>query len=186
VQAPPDNRHAASAIRNGAQHVAPGQRPNPPASPALRTRLLSKVQMVMDDAFRESTRAPFQQFYFDEVIPDQMRAADVKTALRDRGFNLLDFILPGGEAELRQLIFASRPAGADMMQLWIVVEGRRYMTERRTEVPGGQVFTSMLASGGITVYMRGQIPGDTKLVLQEMMLIQEALRERFERLRTRR
>lgn len=170
------------------QQPQPGPHPNGPSpvSPTFKTRLLSKVEMVMDDVFRHSTRAPFQQYYFDEVIPDPMRVADVKTALCDRGFNIKDATLSTGDADLRHIIRAERPGGADKMLLWIVVEGRRYATERRTDIPGpgGQVFTTMLPSGGITLYMRGKMPGETRLVLQEMMLIQEALRNRFERLRT--
>jgi hypothetical protein len=72
------------------------------------------------------------------------------------------------------------------MQMWLFIEGKRYTTERQTEVPGGQTFTSTFESGELKVYMRGELPSDSRGLTEEMNALQMALRDRFERLRAKR
>jgi hypothetical protein len=157
-----------------------------PVEPELTTRLTSTIALVLDDAFEGRRRAPFQQLHFDEVIPDPMRLADIKIALFDRGFQVDEFPLSRDQEQLRHLIVAERPEGHDSMKLWIFVDGKKYTTQRRTEVPGGQVYTSTFESGDIRVYLRGEMAGDSQCLIEEMNTVQLALRDRFERLRARR
>jgi hypothetical protein len=153
----------------------------------LTTCLVANLHLILDDAFTRRTLSPYQHLHFDEVIPDAMRIADIRTALADRGFRIgRDESLPCGPDQLRHLILAQRPDGPDIMQMWLFIEGKRYTTERQTEVPGGQTFTSTFESGELKVYMRGELPSDSRGLTEEMNALQMALRDRFERLRAKR
>jgi len=155
--------------------------------PETVTYIKSAINLILDDAFSTRTRSPYEHLYFDEVIPDQMRIADIKTALVDRGFRILeDQPLPPGHDQLKHFILAQRPEGPEALQLWVFLEGKRYETERQTQVPGGQTYTSTFESGELKLYMRGEYPGDSRVLIQEMNALQMALRDRFERLRAKR
>ena len=154
--------------------------------PTISTRIILKFQLVLDEAFAKRTLSPYQHLHFDEVIPDEMRIADIKTALVDRGFRISqDMALPSRN-ELRHFILAERSEGPDTMELWVFIEGKHYQTERQTQVPGGQTFKSTFESGDIKVYVRGEMPGNSRRLIQEMNAFQTALRDRFERLKAKR
>jgi hypothetical protein len=68
----------------------------------------------------------------------------------------------------------------------LLINGRHYKTQRQTQVPGGPQYTTSLDSGEIQVDLRGQLPGNSRVLLQEMNALQSALRDRFERLKTKR
>lgn len=157
--------------------------------PEVTTRVIANVRLIHDDAFIRRTLSPYQHLHFDEVIPDEMRIADIRTALADRGFRIpqdLDITLLRSPDELKHFILAERPEGPDTMELWVFVEGKRYTTERQTQVPGGQMYTSTFESGELKVYMRGELPGNSRGLIREMNAFQTALRDRFERLRAKR
>jgi hypothetical protein len=172
---------------NGASMANAGpagaEEPSPTKSEFV-TRLTTSIDLALDDAFQGRTRAPFQQIHFDEVIPDPMRVADIKTSLFDRGFKIEDFPLASDHDHLRHLLVAERSEGH--LKLWIVVDGRKFTTQRRTEVPGGQVYTSTFERGEMRVYMRGEMAGEGYGLIEEMNMVQLALRDRFGRLRARR
>jgi hypothetical protein len=117
-----------------------------------------KFKLILDEAFARRKLSPYQYLYFDEVIPDEMRIADIKTAIADRGFR----ILPDesfGEPEIRYFIKAERSEGPDKMELSIFIEGKRQEAERETQVKGGQKFKSSTESGDLKVYIRGEMLG---------------------------
>jgi hypothetical protein len=152
--------------------------------PELTTRVIADLRLILDDAFARRTRSCYQHLHFDEVIPEPMRISDIRTTLADRGFRLArDLQLRSGRNELRHLIEAQRPDGPDVMSLRLFIIGKRYQTERQRQVPGGQKFTSQLESGELKLYMGGELPGDSRSLTQEMNALQEALRDRFERVR---
>jgi hypothetical protein len=158
--------------------------------PEPTSRISTALHLILDDAFARRTLSPFQHLHFDEVIPDEMRIADIVTALKDRGFDVVqnEPVLRHGESSgaYRRFLLARRSEGPDTMGLWLFVEGRRYTTERQNVVPGGHKFTSTLESGELKVFMRGTLPRDSRELTHEMNALQHALRERFERLRARR
>ncbi|HLO31723.1 MAG TPA: hypothetical protein VK249_21400 [Anaerolineales bacterium] len=144
-----------------------------------------KFKLLLDEAFAKRKRSPYQHLYFDEVVPDKMRIADIKTAIADRGFR----ILPDKSLEepgIRYFIKAERSDGPDKMELSIFIEGTLQGAERETQVKGGQTFKSSTESGDLKVYIRGEMHGNSQRLTQEMNALHASLHERFERLRSRR
>jgi hypothetical protein len=156
--------------------------------PELSSHLVADLRLILDDAFHRRVLTPYQSLHFDELIPDRMRLADIRAALRDRGFRIEPTREPPGAGadELNYFLWASHPRGPDVMQLWLFVEGKRYSTQRQTQLPGGLMFTSTFESGELKIHMGGILPGDSRGVTHEMNALQVALRDRFERLRARR
>ncbi len=155
------------------------------AQPNVVSHLNIKFKLILDEAFAKRTLAPYQHLYFDEVIPDKMRIADIKTAIADRGFRILpdkSFEEPG----IRYFIKAERSDGHDKMELSMLIEGNRQEAERETQVKGGQTFKSSTESGDLKVYIRGEMRGNSKRLTREMNALHASLHERFERLRSRR
>jgi hypothetical protein len=156
--------------------------------PELSSHVVTDLRLILDDAFDRRVLTPYQSLHFDEVIPDRMRLADIHAALRDRGFRIEPTREPPGASvdELNYFLWASHPRGPDDMRLWLFVEGKRYSTQRQTQLPGGLTFTSTFESGELKIHMGGVLPGDRRGVTHEMNALQVALRDRFERLRARR
>ena len=155
------------------------------AQPNVVSHLHIKFRLILDEAFAKRKLSPCQYLYFDEVIPDEMRIADIKTAIADRGFR----ILPDKSLEepgIRYFIKAERSEGPDKMELSIFIEGNRQAAERETQVRGGQTFKSSTESGDLKMYIRGEMPANSKRLTQEMNALHVSLHERFERLRSRR
>jgi hypothetical protein len=141
-----------------------------------------KFELFLDEAFARRKLAPYQHLYFDEVIPDKMRIADIKTAIVDRGFRIESST---SQAE-NDFIKAKRLEGPDEMNLFVLIEGKRQEAQRETQIKGGQTFTSSTESGDLKVYIRGEMHGNSKRLTQEMNALHSSLNERFERLRSRR
>jgi hypothetical protein len=155
------------------------------AQPNVVSHINIKFKLILDEAFARRKLSPYQYLHFDEVIPDEMRIADIKTAIADRGFRILpDRSLeePGN----RYFIRAERSEGPDKMELSVLIEGKRQEAERQTHVKGGQTFKSSTESGDLKVYIRGEMPANSKRLTQEMNALHASLHERFERLRSRR
>lgn len=155
----------------------------------VSTRLITNLRLILDDAFARRKLSPYQQLYFEGIIPDEMRIADIKTALADRGFRIdkeKDKPLVRNQNTLKHFMIAQRQEGPDSLELWIVVEGKRHETTRESQVPGGQTYTSTFESGELKVYMRGEFPGNSRILTEEMNALQVALRDRFDRLRAQR
>jgi hypothetical protein len=165
-----------------------GRRPDG-LTPRLSTRLGADVRLILDEAFAERTLRPYQLLCFHEVTPDTMRLADIRATLYDHGFRIDPdpTELPStGPEEFVHLLVASRPRGPHVMQLWLLVQGKRYLTQRQARVQGGLTYTSPFESGELRIHMGGILPGDGEAVTHEMNELQAALRDRFERLRDRR
>jgi len=124
-----------------------------------------------------------QQLHFDEVIPDEMRIDDIKTALKGLGFRVDD---PWPDSPEDRWLFARRPEGPDMLRLFLYVEGRRHKSRRDRRVPGGMTYRTELDSGELGIYIYGTLPRDSRPVVRQMNALQRALHERFDRLPARR
>lgn len=166
---------------------ATGRKPDG-AQPRLTTRLVSDVSLVLDEALTWRRLTPHQLLHFDEVIPHPMRLADIMAALRDCGFriNSTEDLPAAKPNNLNHLMVASHRRGPDNMELWLVVEGRRYPTRRSARVEGGLTYTSAFESGELRIHVLGILPPDSEVATHEMNDLQSALRDRFERLRARR
>jgi hypothetical protein len=159
----------------------------PKQKPAMTSHVRTDLRLILDDAFARRQMMPYQHLYFDEVIPDPMRIADIVTALHGKGFEVEEHLdsAMGGDFE-RHLLIATRQAGPDVMQLWLLIEGRRYETERQKEMPGGHMYKSNFGSGDLKIFMCGALPGTSRDLTHVMNALQQALRERFERIKDRR
>ncbi|MFC6087839.1 hypothetical protein [Saccharothrix lopnurensis] len=155
--------------------------------PKLVSRITTDLHLVLDDAFARREMLPCQHLHFDEVIPDNMRIADIRAVLETRGFQVEEWpSRQDGGGWHRRLLRASRQAGPDTMWLWLLVDGRRFETTREKQQPGGQTFTSTFESGELKVFMCGALPGTSRDLTLVMNALHLTLRERFERLKARR
>jgi hypothetical protein len=163
--------------------------------PNLSTRIKAIARLKLDDAFMRRVRSPYQQLLFEEVIPDETRIIDIKTALEDRGFKT-EIIAPNGQVTLRPsgpktvtwLLGARRSEGPDFMYLWIFVEGRQFEMERETAAFGeglGLTQRSRRDSGELKIYISGALARDSGRVVHEINTLHQALRERYDRVRQR-
>jgi hypothetical protein len=167
-------------------------RQKPPVD--LVTKIHPSATLILDDAFAKREFSPSQHLFFDEVIPDKARVTDIIAALRDRGFDAREAWAgsSGGvnDAQLATtswLLVAHRQHGPDDMLLWILVEGSTFMTERRTEIPGGEVeHLTDLPSGELRLFIHGTLARDSNDLTHEINALQSRLREQFSRVRQRR
>lgn len=162
------------------------------------TKVHAVAELKLDDAFARREFSPNQHLFFDEIIPDEMRITDIRTALRDRGFETSKVWPPDKSGQAPQhyddgsnvstwLLVAHRREGPDDMVLWIFVEGRRFDTERETVMHGGGItHKTKLESGELRVFIRGTLARDSKELTREMNALQRTLRERYDRVRQRR
>jgi hypothetical protein len=152
----------------------------------LTTHVTSEVQFTLDDAFERRILSPYQDLYFDEVILDDMRVADITIALRDQGFEVRNLGKTSAGTQEGHFLLARRLEGPNQMELWLFVAGRHYTTERHNLMPGGHTYKSTFESGDIRLFIRGELRRDRGELIHEMNALQQALRERFERLRIKR
>ncbi|WP_091312631.1 hypothetical protein [Amycolatopsis tolypomycina] len=147
------------------------------------TRLTSNVRLILADAFARRMLKPHQHLYFDEVIPEQARIADIENALADQGFQVkfADKSEPDGVRRWQGT--AKRTEGPETMFLRIFVEGSHHETERTVHKPGGHSYTSKLPSGELKVFMYGELPRASRAVTREMNALHAAIRDRFDRIR---
>jgi hypothetical protein len=153
-------------------------------SPELVCKISTKIRLILDDAFAKRTFSPWQHLYFDEIVPEEARITDIVTALEDRGL-LVESQIQSNDGQDRILV-AKRREGPDYMVMWLLIRQRRYQTEREKKVPGGHTYKSVFESGELRVFIRGTLPRDSCELTHEMNALQQALRERFERVRARR
>jgi hypothetical protein len=160
----------------------------------LTTKVHATAELTLDDAFAKRDFSPNYHLFFDEIIPDEMRITDIKTALEDKGFDVRK-IWPNHAGPLYNdttktvnwLQVARRKVGPDDMVLWIFTTGRHYETERETVVQGGGVtHKTKLQTGELRIFIRGSLPRDSREVTHTMNALQRTLREGYDRVRQRR
>jgi hypothetical protein len=153
---------------------------------AVRSLISTRCEVTLSHTFGRRIVSPYQSFHFDEVVPDKLRIADIQAALGDQRFSIdVDEVLASGEGKnemLRHLIVARREDGPDVIQLVIVVEGRRHRTRREVRGPAGRN-TSKFTSGDLWMFVRGEAPRDARIAVREINKLQRSLRDRFRRLR---
>ncbi len=154
----------------------------------LRSKITMRCTVVLRDAFARRLLSPYQSFHFDEIIPDDLRVADIATALGDQRFDVKRVNLASvkGKDDLRHFLFAERIEGPDTMALWVFVHGHRHTTERRSQQAGGRRYTSTFDSGDLGIIVYGWVRRDTRDLIHEINELQLALRDRFRRLKAHR
>jgi hypothetical protein len=162
--------------------------------PTLLTRANVTANLTLNDAFAKRDFSPYQQLFFGEIIPDEMRVTDIETALKDRGFEITrreKHEPPQQPNEVERKVNwglrAQRPKGPDTMRLWIFVEGTHLQTEREIADPTRQVVhKATLQSGELRIFILGTLPRNSEELTHEMNTLRGVLQERYDRVRARR
>ncbi|MGH4015420.1 MAG: hypothetical protein ACRDSL_16140 [Pseudonocardiaceae bacterium] len=151
----------------------------------IRSIITTRCTLVLRDAFARRRLSPYQSFQFNEIIPDDLRIADIATALGDQRFEVEQVNLARVKSKrgLLHFLFAKRTEGPDTMALLVFVHGHRHATERRSQQPGGHRYTSTLDSGDLGIIVSGWVHRDTRDLIHEINELQLALRDRFRRLK---
>lgn len=157
------------------------------SQPKLTTQIHANARLVLSDAFNKRTFSPFQHLFFDEIVPSDDRIDDILTVLHDAGFHETSKLRadPGEKSGYATwLLAARRRQGADPMELWILVEGRRSTVERLTRMDD-LGYRAQVDTGVLQVYIRGALARDHAELTRAMNGLQQTLRERFARFHVR-
>jgi hypothetical protein len=146
--------------------------------PELASLVSGDFQLDLADAFARRLLSPYQQLHFDEVIPEEARISDIKTALANRGFEVADPAPEQGPE--RRWLSAQRHEGPDTLRLDLFVEGRR--TRRQRRASGGESYRGAGDSGELRIYVYGSFPREGRQVSYEVNALRRALRAGFDRL----
>jgi hypothetical protein len=156
-----------------------------PWEPKLTTRVCIDTEYRMDDMFAKRTFKPYQQFMFDDVIPEESRITDIITVLRNAKFEIYHpnaWAIPDA---FQWLLQATRRQGPDTLTLLIAVEGEKFKMER-TQIMGDQRIkvSRDKESGRITLSILGTVPREHGGLGSEINRLHQALRDRFRFLQT--
>lgn len=149
------------------------------------TILSAEISISLEDCFERKTFSPYQHLQFEGVILNEMRVNDIKTLLEDQGFEPASKQLKSGEQGIQHyLIAGDKTKELETLRLWMLVEGTRSRTTRRKQIPGGQTFTTEVDTGHMTIYMRGELRGNSTNLIRSMNEVQKLLKERFQHVST--
>jgi hypothetical protein len=152
--------------------------------PKLVTRFHIRTDLYPADVFARRIFSPYQQFVFDDIIPDEMRITDIVTVLRNSRFDVYDRWPDTGDKDdsntLKWLLMAKRSQGPDDLQLLVAVEGKRDVMDREQIMADSMVkLSGNKESGQLRISVLGMLPRDHKELTREMNALQQALRDRF-------
>lgn len=144
--------------------------------------------LILDDALDRRLFFPFQQYQFDEVIPDEIRVSNIRTILTDRGFRIIaeQDLAEDGQTKLKQLIIARRVNGSKTFDLLVLLEGDYLEATRKAQIDGGKEYQSTFKSGTMKILFQGLAKGEYNLLMREMINLQKALIDSCECIRSRR
>jgi hypothetical protein len=151
--------------------------------PKLTTHVNVDTEFYVADIFSKRVFLPYQQFIFDDVIPDEMRITDISTVLRNAKFQVEHKQHPGNQENPdtpKWLLSAYRLQGPDKLELQIAVEGEKYVLERQQIMGNNRIkIGGKKESGRMRLSVLGTLPRDHYDLTREMNLLQQALRDRF-------
>lgn len=152
--------------------------------PKLVTRFHIRTDLYPTDVFARRTFSPYQQFVFDDIIPDEMRITDIVTVLRNSRFEVNEpWSGPenkSGSQTPKWLLRARRSQGPDDLNLLVAVEGKRDVIDREQIMADSMVkLSGNKESGHLRISVLGMLPRDHKELTREMNALQQALRDRF-------
>ena len=152
--------------------------------PKLTTRLRIRTDLYPEDVFAKRTFSPYQQFVFDDVVPDEMRITDIITVLRNAKFAISgpwpDPANKSGSQTPKWLVRARRSQGPEDLDLLVAVEGKRNVVDREQIMAGSMVkISGNKESGQLKISVLGMLPRDHRELTREMNALQQALRDRF-------
>jgi hypothetical protein len=146
------------------------------------TKLKVGATVFPDDIFAGRQFSPYQQFVFDDIIPDERRITDIVTVLSNARFKVEPALRPDPQDDLAPswLLKATRSQGPDELCLLVAVEGRHTRLDREQILADSTVrIRGDKESGQLKVSVLGTLPVNHKELTREMNALQLALRERF-------
>lgn len=149
--------------------------------PKLSTTLHIRATVYLGDIFAGRAFSPYQQFIFDDIIPDEIRITDICTVLRHSGFTVEE-PLPRrqqNEATPSWLILARRSQGPDDLELRILVEGTRTLLDREQLMGTDVRISGSKESGRLKISALGTLHRDHQELARVMNVLQHELRDRF-------
>ncbi len=156
-----------------------------PWEPKLTTRVCIDTEYRMDDMFAKRTFKPYQQFVFDDVIPEDARITDILTVLRNAKFEIPLGDIRADPTNLQWLLQATRRQGPDTLTLLIAVEGDKFNMDRTQIMGDNRIKVSRSKeSGRITLSVLGTVPREHASLGGEINRLHQALRDRFRFLQT--
>lgn len=130
--------------------------------------------------------SPRQHLYFHGVVLDEMRIADILMLLEDKGFELrkhewrsTDAIAEEGLGKKYYDINAERDEGTKCLKIVMKIEGVDASTTRERNILGKAKYTTSLPRGDTSIYIAGELVGDSKRVVSVINEIQKQLKEQF-------
>ena len=146
----------------------------------MMTIFRGRITLIPEERFRRRVFSPYQRLEFEGVILDEMRLTDIRTILQDHRFR--DIRARQLSADGDRLVYGiegTRMEGPDSLVLRVYAVGTFATTERKTEIPGGRIFTTPRRTGDTVIYMRGELRGSSSRLSSVMNDIHRALKARF-------
>jgi hypothetical protein len=146
------------------------------------TRVTIDGTLVVDDAFAKRDFSPHHTIVFENIIPDEMRVADITRELRDLGFGDIENVWSDHSDPNfpNWFLSANRSQGPDQMKLWVYLEGTRTVVEHKQTTGSGNAERKQITdSGQIKLHILGSLPHDHLKMTREMNALQRALRVRY-------
>lgn len=149
--------------------------------PKLTTNLNLRTLVYPADIFAGRAFTPYQQFVFDDIIPDEMLVTDIINLLRNSKFEVGELQPQSRRDRLAPtwLLLAQRSQGPDNLMLLVAVEGKRTVMDREQMVGERTKIKEGAESGQLKVSLLGTLSRDHKELTREMNALQQGLRERF-------
>jgi hypothetical protein len=162
---------------------ATGNTDHRPQMPKLTTRVNIDTDFYVADIFARREFLPYQQFIFDDVIPNEMRITDISTVLRNAKFQVEHKEHPGNRTNPdspKWLLSAHRLQGPDELDLLIAVEGEKYNQDREQIMGNNRVkISGSKETGQLRLSVLGTLARDHSDLTREMNQLHQALRDRF-------
>ena len=140
------------------------------------SKIVCNLKLNATDCFRHKIFYPYQYFYFENLLFDELRKADIVTSLKDSNFET-------NEYSPRQFSAHSRREPVSLYLL-LDVDGEEYKTRRKKKIPGDEVYTTIFDSGYTKVFIQGGVVTDFHAVVQAMTTLHCELKERFKHVNT--
>jgi hypothetical protein len=161
-----------------------------PVPITYHTVLANEFTLNLEEGLELKYYSPRQHLHFPGVVLDEMRVTDIVMLLEDKGFELKKNEWkkqsPTDNPDSNEnsgkrlyVIEAARVEGARELALFMLIQGSNTGTTREREISGKAKYTTPLPTGATTIYIRGQLQGDSKRAVNVINEIQKQLKEQF-------
>lgn len=153
-----------------------------------REKSVLDVALALDvvGCFEQRIFSPYQYLQFPGMVLDQMKLGDIIALLESMQFDIEgkpeEIMEPSGDqAPMRRdyLVTAKRAEGPGAFWLWLRVGGLSLHTERLRESDNGDSHKTLRGSGDLTIALRGEMAGSSRLSVEILNELHERLKQRF-------